>query len=78
MFWHKDTIKGLGWESIEDFVKDFVGEHSNCCIKYAPDGVYLDYDLDSNIIDKFNSTGCMSFRFTKEEWEKILGRSENA
>lgn len=72
MFWHEDAIKGLGWKSVEDFVKDFVGVHSNCCIKYTSDGVYLDYDLDSDIIDKFNSIGCTSFRFTKEEWEKIL------
>ena len=37
MFWHKDAIEGLGYESIDDFVKDFVGEHNNCCIRYASD-----------------------------------------
>lgn len=76
MFWHKDAIEGLGYESVDDFVKDFIGEHNNCCIRYAFDGVYLDYDLDSDIIDKFNSVGCTSFRFTKEELEKIF-REEN-
>lgn len=72
MFFSKDAIEGLGFESVDEFVKFFVSEYNNCCVRLVPDGVYLDYDFDSDIIDKFNSIGCISFRFTKEELEKIL------
>lgn len=77
MFWHKEAIEGLGFKSVDDFVEAFVEEHSNCCVRFSPDGVYLDYDFDSDIVDKFNNIGCTSFRFTKEEWEKIFERSKN-
>lgn len=72
MFWHKDAIEGLGYESVDDFAEGLVVKHNNCCFRITPDGVYFDYDIDSDIIDKFNNIGCTSFRFTEEEWEKIL------
>ena len=74
MFWYKEAIEGLGFESVDDFVESFVEEYSNCCVRFAPDGVYLDYDFDTDIIDKFNNVGCVSFSFTEEEWKEILNR----
>ena len=29
-------------------------------------------DIDEEILDKFNSIGCTSFRLTKEELEKLI------
>ncbi len=48
MFLHVNFIKMLGFKSIDDFVEVFVKEHVNYCIMYKPDGVYVDYDFDSN------------------------------
>ena len=47
MFYSKELIKRFGYESLEEFVKNYVSEHDNCCIRYSHDGVYLDYDFDS-------------------------------
>lgn len=42
-------IKKLGYETVADFVVDYVGKHKNCCIQYTNDGVYVDYDFDSEV-----------------------------
>jgi hypothetical protein len=49
MFYSKEMIDALGYESIEKFVENCVKEHKNCCIRYMHDGVYLDYDFDSEL-----------------------------
>lgn len=48
MFYTIEMINSLGYKSVEDFVKDYVKKCKNCCIRYMPNGVYLDYDFDSN------------------------------
>ena len=47
MFIQKEEIKKLGYETVEDFVKDYRERYSNCYIKYTPNGLYFNYDLDS-------------------------------
>lgn len=42
-------IKQLGFKSVDEFVADFVSKHPNCIIHYRFDGVYCDYDLDSEL-----------------------------
>jgi hypothetical protein len=48
MFYSKQVINELGYESIDDFVEYFINQYKNCCIRFFPDGVYLNYDFDSN------------------------------
>lgn len=48
MFYSKEMIKMLGYESVDDFVMDYINKHKNCCVRYMSNGVYLDYDFDSN------------------------------
>ena len=49
MFYTSEMINKLGYESIDSFVENFIKKHKNCCIVYTPNGVYLNYDFDSNI-----------------------------
>lgn len=49
MFYSKEMIKSMGYASIEDFVCDYVSQYKNCYVRYMPDGVYCDYDLDSQV-----------------------------
>ena len=74
MFWHKDVIESFGFKSVDEFVEFFVRQHNNCCVKFAPDGVYLDYDFDSNIVDEFNKIGCTSFQVTADELKEIMNK----
>ena len=48
MFYSKQMIERLGYESVDEFVKDYIDKYKNCCIRYMSDGVYIDYDFDSN------------------------------
>ncbi len=48
MLYTNEMIKNLGYELVEDFIADYVNNHPNCCIRYMSNGVYLDYDFDSN------------------------------
>lgn len=47
MLYTNGMIKQLGFKSVDEFVADFVSKHPNCIIHYRFDGVYCDYDLDS-------------------------------
>lgn len=47
MFYSKEMINRLGYESVEEFVRDYVSKYKNCCIRYYPNGVYLDYDFET-------------------------------
>ena len=55
MFYSKEDIQRMGYNSIDEFVKEFVFNHTNCYIKYINNGVYLDYDADSQ--PAFNNYG---------------------
>lgn len=48
MLYTNEMIKNLGYESVEEFVADYIKKYKNCCIRYTPNGVYLNYDFDSN------------------------------
>jgi hypothetical protein len=48
MLYTNDMIKNLGYESVEDFISDYVNNYRNCCVRYMPNGIYLDYDFDNN------------------------------
>lgn len=48
MLYTSEMIKNLGYESIEEFVTDYIKTCKNCCIQYTFNGVYLDYDFDSS------------------------------
>lgn len=48
MFYSKEMIKMFGYESVDDFVMDYINKYKNCCVRYMPNGVYLDHDFDSN------------------------------
>ena len=48
MYYTKQMIESLGYETIDDFVKDFIKKHKNCCITYMSNGVYATYDSDSD------------------------------
>lgn len=48
MLYTNEMIKNLGYEFIEDFIEDYINNHPNCCIRYMPNGIYFDYDFDSN------------------------------
>jgi hypothetical protein len=48
MFYSNEMISSLGYKSMEEFISDYVKKHKNCCIVYTSNGVYLDYDFDSN------------------------------
>ena len=48
MFYSKEMIKNLGYESVEEFVMGYVKKYKNCIIRYVANGVYLNYDFDSN------------------------------
>ena len=47
MFYNKQMIADLGYESVDEFVIDYLNKHENCCVRWHPNGVYLDYDFDS-------------------------------
>lgn len=49
MFYSQEMIKDIGYKSIEEFVCDYVEKYHNCCIRYCPNGVFLDYDFDSQV-----------------------------
>ena len=48
MLYTDEMIKNLSYESVEDFIVYYLNNHTNCCVRYMPNGVYLDYDFDSN------------------------------
>ena len=48
MLYTNEMIKNLGYESIEVFVADYIKKYKNCSIRYMSNGVYLNYDFDSN------------------------------
>lgn len=48
MFYTNEMIKRLGYETVKDFVTDYINKYKNCSIRYMPNGVYFDYDFDSN------------------------------
>lgn len=48
MFYSNEMISSLGYKSMEEFISDYVAKHKNCCIRYIPNGVYIDYNIDSN------------------------------
>lgn len=48
MFYSIEMINSMGYKSIEDFVYDYIKRHKNCCVRHMYNGVYLDYDFDSN------------------------------
>lgn len=49
MFYSAEMINKLGYDSIENFVYDYLRQHPNCCVRYKSNGVYLNYDLDSQL-----------------------------
>ena len=48
MFYSEEEIRKFGYDSIEQFVEEYVSRYKNCCIIYRSNGVYLDYDYDTN------------------------------
>ena len=56
MFYSNEMIKNMNYESVEDFVKDHVRKHKNSVIKFIFDGVYFDYDYDSE--ERTSNFGC--------------------
>ena len=46
MFFSKETIESLGYE-FNKFIEDHIDKYSNCCVKYTDEGIYFDYDFDS-------------------------------
>ena len=57
MFYSKEMIKRLGYESIDDFVTDYINTYKNCCVRYMPDGVCLYYDFDNNYKNFWSENG---------------------
>lgn len=49
MFYTNETIEKLGYESREQFVDDFMSKYINCTIGFYSNGVYADYDFDTNV-----------------------------
>ena len=47
MLYNKEMINKLGYKSEEEFVEDQVKRYGNCCIRYTPNGIYVDYDFDT-------------------------------
>lgn len=47
MFYSIEIIKNMGFETVSDFVEHFMNNYSNCVVRGRPDGVYVDYDFDS-------------------------------
>lgn len=68
----------MGW-NIEDYIKDFekmgyTTEEAKQLIEEATQPVdisFMDEEFQE-IVDKWNSIGCTSFRFTADELKKIL------
>ena len=50
MFYSKEMINNLGYTDIIDFIQDYMKQHSNCCIIYRPNGVYIYTDFYTTII----------------------------
>lgn len=49
MFWNPKDIELLGFDSVDDFVDDFLSKHENCYVMPDQNGVYIGYDLDTNM-----------------------------
>lgn len=47
MFCSKEMINRIGYESVEKFVSDYSKKYDNCCVRYVPDGVYIDCDFNT-------------------------------
>ena len=48
MIYTYEMIEKLGYKSVDDFVENYINRYKNCCIRYMPNGVYLNYDFDNN------------------------------
>lgn len=51
MFYTKEMINSLGYESIEEFVNDYIKKYKNCAIQYIDNGVYIYCDFDMIMIN---------------------------
>ena len=49
MLYTYSMIKNLGYETTAEFIVEYASKHKNCCIQYVNDGVYVDYDFDSEV-----------------------------
>lgn len=47
MFYSKEDIKALGYENEIAFVVDYGKKHGNMIAQFSSNGVYLDFDFDS-------------------------------
>ena len=65
MLYTDEMIKNLGYESVEDFIADYVNNHTNCCVRYMPNGVYLDCDFDSKAYYSTNHTSISTNTYNK-------------
>lgn len=65
MLYTDEMIKNLGYESVEDFIADYVNNYTNCCVRYMPNGVYLDYDFDSKAYYSTNHTSISTNTYNK-------------
>lgn len=51
MFYSMEMIENLGYETVDDFVSDYIEHHKDSAsifIGWQSDGVFLDYDFDSS------------------------------
>ena len=38
-FYSKETLREFGYQSVEEFVEEFISKHNTCVVSYRPGGV---------------------------------------
>lgn len=52
MFYSLTTVNKLGYETLDDFVEEFINQYKDSksiFVKWETNGVFLDYDYDSTV-----------------------------
>lgn len=46
-FYSEKTLRDFGYDSVEEFVEEFISKHNAGFVRYRPGGVMVGYDTDS-------------------------------
>ena len=74
MIYTNEMIQNIGYESVEKFVEDYTKKYKNCCIRYMPNGVYLDYNFDSNVCYSTNHTSISTNTYFNRDFKINLNK----
>ena len=46
-FYSEEFLRECGYDSVDEFVEEFISKHNACVVSYRPGGVMVAYDADS-------------------------------